>query len=74
MTDRVRSLTVLLDRDYRDDEAEMIANCIRTMRAVADVQLGPVCDMDHWLAVATAKQDIRDRIWDLLDPRLEAKK
>lgn len=38
MTDRIHSLTVVLDHDIRDDDIEPIVSAIRQIRCVADVQ------------------------------------
>jgi hypothetical protein len=37
MTDRIHALTVVLERDTRDDDVEALVNAIRQMRNVADV-------------------------------------
>uniref|UniRef100_A0A6H2A5I7 Uncharacterized protein n=1 Tax=viral metagenome TaxID=1070528 RepID=A0A6H2A5I7_9ZZZZ len=38
MTDRIRRLTVLLEQDTRDDDAEGIISAIRMVRGVAFVE------------------------------------
>lgn len=38
MTDRIRHLTVVLDRDYRDDDLEEIISAIKHIRPVASVK------------------------------------
>ena len=38
MTDRVRHLTVVLDRDYRTDDLEEIISAIKHIRPVASVK------------------------------------
>lgn len=48
MTDRVRYLTVILDKDYRDDDAEEISNAITMIRGVKEVSLGePLSPYDY---------------------------
>ncbi len=37
MTDRIRHLTVTLDKSYRDDDLTLIATAIGQIRGVADV-------------------------------------
>lgn len=39
MTDRVRSLTVVLDKDYREDDIQALAQAIGQMRGVVGVAL-----------------------------------
>ncbi len=57
MTDRVRTLTVTLDRDFRTDDIETIIGWLKGVKYVADVQLGPVVEMgDH-----IARQEFRQR-------------
>jgi hypothetical protein len=47
MTDRYNALTVVLEHDIRDDDAEAVANAIRQLRRVLSVS-GNVADMgDH---------------------------
>lgn len=41
MTDRVRHLTVILDKDVRVDDAQEIIQALKMNRFVADVVLGP---------------------------------
>jgi len=38
MTDRIRHLTVVLDRDYRDDDLQEIISAIKHIRPVASVK------------------------------------
>jgi hypothetical protein len=38
MTDRIRHLTVVLDRDYRDDDLKEIISAIKHLRPVASVK------------------------------------
>ena len=39
MTDRIRVLSVCLDKEYRDDDCEAIINAIKMVRGVSDVEL-----------------------------------
>ena len=47
MTDRIRVLTVVLDRDYRDDDVQEIVNAIKMTKGVADVTTTVVEGMDY---------------------------
>jgi hypothetical protein len=40
MTDRVQSLTVFLEGDFRDDDVQILVDAISLMRGVARVDLG----------------------------------
>ena len=55
MTDRYATLTVALDRDIRDDDAEHLINAIKMMKGVADVS-GHVNNMEVWTAHARLRQ------------------
>lgn len=57
MTDRIRILTVTLDRDMRDDDVETIKQAIGMVKCVADVANGPVVDMDDYQARQAFRQD-----------------
>ena len=49
MTDRVATLTVILDREYRTDDVEYIQNAIHMVKGVSEVHLGEVCDANHYM-------------------------
>jgi hypothetical protein len=51
MTDRYNALTVALDRDIRDDDAEVIINAIKAIRGVSDVT-GNIVDIDSYVATS----------------------
>lgn len=45
MTDRVNTLTVILEHPIRDDDVEPLMDAIRSHRGVLDVKLGEVDGM-----------------------------
>lgn len=61
MTDRIRSLTVALEKDTRDDDAEKLIEAIRCLRNVAGVTRHPVTPNDF--AVETR---VRNQLLDSL--------
>lgn len=65
MTDRFHSLTVVLDHDIRDDDAEPILNSIRMVRGVLSVK-GHVADLTSNMAENRAKDDLRQKFWDIV--------
>jgi hypothetical protein len=71
MTDRVHALTVVLDKDIRDDDVQVIIQAIQMIRHVADVS-AHVADLETYAARARVREDLRDRmfkLWkDLSDP------
>jgi len=38
MTDRYHSLTVILERDIRSDDAELLIDAIKCLRGILDIQ------------------------------------
>ncbi len=50
MTDRHRTLTVVLDRDMRSDDVEAVVDAIKMMRCVSRVVLGDRTDGDELCA------------------------
>lgn len=65
MTDRVRTLTVTLDRDMRDDDVQAVVEAIRMVKCVGDVQLGPVVDSfthDARMAFRREVGDVLNRV------------
>ena len=56
MTDRIHSLTVVLDHNIRDDDVQCIVDAIKMIRCVGEV-VPQVADGDAWMAESGAKQD-----------------
>ena len=52
MTDRIRTLTVILDRDLRDEEESVgvVVNAIEMIKCVASVKLGPPTGIEQHIA------------------------
>lgn len=70
MTDRLRSVLVVLDRDYRDDDAEPILAAIRQIRGVREVA-PRVEDAGAYVAVSTARAEVRRQIREAVDAVLD---
>ena len=68
MTDRYHSLTVALDRDIRDDDAEPILMAIRMIKGVLSVK-PKVADMDSNMAEDRARIDLGQKLWDVIYPK-----
>jgi hypothetical protein len=69
MTDRIATLTVVLDREYRDDDVQHIVDAIQMTKGVFKVELGPVVDMNHYMAKETIVWAIRRKLLEALDPK-----
>lgn len=65
MTDRVNALTVILDRDLREDDVQFIVNAIRAIRCVGDVQMN-VTNITDAVAEHRARMEYHKRITDAL--------
>lgn len=65
MTDRFHSLTVVLEQDTRDDDAEPILQAIRMIKGVLSVS-GTVADIESHMAEDRARQDITVRVFEAL--------
>ena len=68
MTDRVQTLTVVLEHDMRDDDARDLAKMLNAVRGVGRVELGPVVSPVDWLARERAKRELREKLWEELAP------
>lgn len=66
MSDRLNALTVSLDRDIRDDDAEVIINAIKAIRGVNGVT-GNIVDMDTFSAQMRVNSFIREKLFALID-------
>lgn len=69
MTDRIRTLTVLLEKDVRIDDAERYVEAIRMLSGVRKVILGEPMDIDKWMAIETARADLRVALGEVLYPK-----
>ncbi|SAK98462.1 hypothetical protein AWB80_07526 [Caballeronia pedi] len=67
MTDRIHSLTVVLDENMRADDAEQLINAIRMMRGVADVA-GNIAEHSHYVAETRVRRDLSQKLWAVLHP------
>jgi len=68
MTDRYHSLTVVLDRDIRDDDAEPILMAIRMIKGVLSVK-PKVADIDSNMAEDRARRNLEQKLFDVIYPK-----
>lgn len=66
MTDRVRMLTITLDKDYRDDDVESIISAIRHIKGVALVD-AKVVDVGEMMARNAIRADVEARLHEAID-------
>ena len=69
MTDRINALTVVLDRDYRDDDVECIVNAIKMVKGVQSVTMN-VSDYTDLVAQERALEVLRHKLREVLWPSL----
>lgn len=67
MTDRIATLTVILDDEYRVDDAEHIINAISMTKGVHKVVKGEVCDANHYMNKATVGFEIKQAVNKAID-------
>ncbi len=67
MTDRYNALTVTLERDMRDDDAEGLIAAILCMRGVIGVT-GHVARIEDHVAAERARDELRKALRDILWP------
>lgn len=70
MTDRIRRLTVVLDRDYRDDDVESLVDAIRMIRGVAEVRTNVVDTADYY-ALMAVRHRVRRELHEVIDRVLD---
>jgi hypothetical protein len=66
MTDRLRHLTVTLERDLREDDAEGLLRLIRAIKGVASVTYEPVTVTDYMAREVVATEH-RQRLHEAIE-------
>lgn len=65
MSDRTRCLVVVLDEDYRTDDAQSIVDAIKMVRGVVSVR-AHVSDITQRVAIETARAELRRKLHEVL--------
>jgi hypothetical protein len=65
MTDRIRTLTVVLPVNTREDDVQPLIDAIRMLRGVLDVK-AHVADSADFFAVTNARAQLRSKLLDVL--------
>lgn len=68
MTDRYTTLTVALDRETRDDDAQPIIDAIKMIKGVMAVT-GNIADINMWVAQERARRELSEKIWAVVFPK-----
>jgi hypothetical protein len=67
MTDRVQSLTVFLEGDFRDDDVQILVDAISLMRGVARVDLGEPLTANDYMARQRVGYELRSKVVEAID-------
>ena len=65
MTDRIKSLTVVLEQDTRTDDVEVVVSAIEMIRGVLKVELHKADSMD-FVAENRVRRELIDKLYDVL--------
>ena len=65
MTDRIKSLTVVLEKDIREDDCEGIVDAIKMIRGVLKVD-SEVADYEHHAAKVQARCELQNELIEIL--------
>ncbi len=67
MTDRIQSLTVVLEGDVRTDDVEILIQAITMIRGVQKVVKGEPVSVNDFIARERAAMKIREALWKAFD-------
>lgn len=67
MTDRYNALTVVLEKDIREDDAEVLVSAIKQLRGVLSVE-GNVSTAESHIAHERVRQELAKKLWEVLYP------
>ena len=65
MTDRIKGLTVTLEPNMREDDAQAIIDAVRMVKGVIDVETH-VADSDYHMARAAARVGMEKDLFELI--------
>lgn len=68
MTDRLNALTVVLETDIREDDAEALIAAIRQLRGVLSVT-GTVADIGDHIAQERVRRELGEKLLRVLYPK-----
>ena len=68
MTTRYSHITIALEADMRDDDAESLLNAIRQLRGVLSVE-AQVANPEVWIGTERARERLGQALWEVLYPK-----
>lgn len=69
MTDRFNVLTVALEKDIREDDAQVLISAIMQLRGVLSVE-GHVSDPNSWAAEQRVRKELHEKLFAVLHPKI----
>ena len=66
MTDRINTITVVLEKEIREDDCESILNAIRMIKGVLSVSAN-VADPSDYLAIRRARHELMKKIYEVFE-------
>lgn len=72
MTDRIKGFTVVLDGDYRDDDAEDIRTALEMVKGVLSATPS-VRTPEDWMNRERVRHEMGEKLWDALRPKEDGK-
>lgn len=67
MSDRIKALTVVLEQDLRQEDAEPLMAAIRQMRHVTEVS-AEVADQDLYVATTRVRRELGEKLLKIVYP------
>jgi hypothetical protein len=67
MTDRIQGFIVVLDSEYRTDDAEAILEAIRMIKGVLDVQPAPALRPNDYITRKQVEHELRTKLYKALE-------
>lgn len=68
MTDRIRTIHVTLDRDYRVDDGKTILHAIQMIKGVSGAEYGDVVSLEQYSAREVGREELVAEIREVLKP------
>jgi hypothetical protein len=65
MSNRINTITVVLEKDTRDDDCESILTAIRMVKGVLSVTPNVADSRDH-LAEIRVRHELKKKLWDVI--------
>lgn len=69
MTNRINTLIVALEDDYREDDIQDLIRAIKLLSGVLDVKIGKPVDSIDWATERRIRQELIDKLFDVLYPK-----